>query len=87
MNAAELVPLILIAAGVLAVVIGSMAVGVIFTGKRIEGSCGGLANSQIPGHDASSPCMACGADPDTCDKPGAEAVREYAAARRAAAGD
>ena len=80
MDAETLIPLILIGAGVLAVAVGGMAVGVMFSGKRIGGSCGGLANSNIPGHDASSPCMACGADPETCDRPGAEAVREAVAA-------
>lgn len=80
MDTAALLPLILIAAGVIAVALGGMAVGVILSGKRIEGSCGGLANSNIPGHDATSPCMACGADPETCDRPGADAVREAIAA-------
>ena len=85
MDTAALLPLILIAAGVMAVALGGMAVGVMFSGKRIEGSCGGLANSDIPGHDATSPCMACGADPEICDRPGAGAVREAIAAEPAEA--
>ena len=76
MFSADLLPLILIAAVVMGLALGGMALGVMLSGKRIEGSCGGLANSNIPGGDAASPCMACGADPETCDRPGAEAVRE-----------
>ena len=75
MFSADLLPLILIAAVVMGLALGGMALGVMLSGKRIEGSCGGLANSNIPGHDAESPCMACGADPETCDRPGAEEVR------------
>ena len=80
MDTAALLPLILIAAGVMAVAVGGMAIGVMLSGRRIEGSCGGLANSNIPGHDDRSPCMACGASPETCDRPGAGAVREAVAA-------
>ena len=76
MDFSNLLPLILIAAGVIAVALGGMALGVMVSGKRIEGSCGGLANSNIPGHDAKSPCMACGASPETCDRPGASEVRD-----------
>lgn len=76
MDLASLLPVILIAAAVMAVALGGMALGVMLSGKRIEGSCGGLANSNIPGHDATSPCMACGANPETCDRPGADAVRD-----------
>ena len=76
MDLATLLPVILIAAAVMAVALGGMALGVMLSGKRIEGSCGGLANSDIPGHDATSPCMACGANPDTCDRPGADQIRE-----------
>ena len=79
---AELLPLILVAAAVMGVALGGMALGVMLSGKRIEGSCGGLANSNVPGHDGTSPCMACGADPETCDRPGADAVRETIAAGR-----
>ena len=80
MDTAALLPLILIAAGVIALALGGMALGVMLSGKRIEGSCGGLANTNIPGHDAASPCMSCGARPETCDRLGAEAVREAVAA-------
>ena len=75
MDLAALLPVVLIAAAVIALALGGMAVGVMLSGKRIEGSCGGLANSAIPGHDAESPCMACGESPTTCEKPGAEKVR------------
>ncbi|NNJ26307.1 hypothetical protein [Alienimonas chondri] len=76
MDTASLLPLILIAAVVMALALGGMALGVMLSGKRIEGSCGGLANSNIPGHDATSPCMSCGAKPETCDRPGADQVRQ-----------
>ena len=80
-NFAELLPLVLIAAAVMGLAVAGMAVGAIFKGKRIEGSCGGLANANLPGRDAQSPCMACGADPETCDRPGADEVREALAPR------
>lgn len=76
MDLADILPLILIAAAVIGLALGGMALGVMLSGKRIEGSCGGLANSNIPGHDATSPCMACGASPESCDRPGADEVRD-----------
>jgi len=76
MDLSELLPVILVAAAVIGLALGGMALGVMLSGKRIEGSCGGLANSNISGDDAQSPCMACGASPETCDRPGAEEVRE-----------
>ncbi len=72
---AELLPLILIAALVMGLALGGMAIGVMLRGKQIAGSCGGLANANLPGHDAASPCVACGVSPETCDRPGAEQVR------------
>ena len=73
--ASSLLPVILIAAAVMGLALAGMAVGAMFRGKRIEGSCGGLANADLPGHDATSPCMACGASPETCDRAGADEVR------------
>ncbi|MEM9703548.1 MAG: hypothetical protein AAF907_14010 [Planctomycetota bacterium] len=76
MELASLLPVILIAAAVMAVALSGMAIGVMISGKRIEGSCGGLANANLPGHDATSPCMACGEKPETCDRPGADRIRQ-----------
>lgn len=55
-----------VAAVVFGLVIAGMAVGVMFSGRRIQGSCGGLGNMR--GGDGSSPCMACGGSPDNCDE-------------------
>ena len=57
---------------VLLLVVAGMAVGVIFAGKRITGSCGGL--SAIEG---SGTCGVCGRDFDDpsqmdCAKPGSQ---------------
>ncbi|QDT16091.1 hypothetical protein [Alienimonas californiensis] len=76
MDFANLLPVILIAAVVIGAAVGLLALGTMLSGRRIQGSCGGLANSNIPGHDAKSPCMSCGASPESCDRPGAEDVRE-----------
>lgn len=53
---------------ILLLVVASMAVGVIFSGRRITGSCGGV--SAIPGADR---CGVCGRDlrdtsPTDCDE-------------------
>ncbi|MBA3314970.1 MAG: (Na+)-NQR maturation NqrM [Planctomycetaceae bacterium] len=55
-----------IAAVVLGLVIAGMAVGVIFSNRRIKGSCGGLGNMRDG--DGHSPCMACGGSPTDCDE-------------------
>jgi hypothetical protein len=59
-----------ILAGIAAVVFGlaitGMAVGVIFSNRRIKGSCGGLGTMRDG--DGRSPCMACGGSPDDCDE-------------------
>ncbi|MFH5803547.1 hypothetical protein [Alienimonas sp. DA493] len=75
MDLSTLLPVILIAAVVIGAAVGLLALGTMLSGRRIQGSCGGLANSNIPGHDDKSPCMACGADPETCDRDGADEVR------------
>ena len=62
----EILILSVIAAVVLGLVIAGMAVGVIFSNRRIQGSCGGLGNMR--GSDGKSPCMACGGSPDDCDE-------------------
>ena len=64
---------VLIAFIVMLLVVLGMAVGVIVSGKRITGSCGGLA--ALPGADK---CGVCGRDmrdpsQTDCGKPGAQA--------------
>lgn len=44
-------------------VIVGMAVGVIFKGRRIQGSCGGLNNMS---DDFGRPMCECGAEPGSC---------------------
>lgn len=60
---------LLIVAGIGAVVFGlvivGMAIGVMVSGRRIKGSCGGLGS--MAGSDGRSPCMACGSEPTDCD--------------------
>jgi uncharacterized protein len=46
-----------------ALVIVGMAVGVIFKGRRLQGSCGGLNNMN---DDFGRPMCECGAKPGTC---------------------
>lgn len=70
MNWLTFLILIGIVAGVFGLVILGMAVGVIFSNRRIKGSCGGLGTMRDS--DGNSPCMACGSSPDECD----EASRE-----------
>ena len=49
---------------VFALVITGMAVGVIFSNRRIKGSCGGLNNMR---DDLGQPMCECGAKPGSCD--------------------
>jgi len=48
---------------VLALVIGGMAVGVIFGRSPIKGSCGGLNNAT-----GDSSCSICGGNPTKCEE-------------------
>lgn len=66
MNWAAVLVLAAIAAVVFGLVIAGMAVGVMFSNRRIKGSCGGLANMREG--DGQSPCMACGGTPSDCDE-------------------
>ena len=43
----------------------SLAVGVIFSNKRLKGSCGGLSN--MPGEDGKSMCELCSNHGTECD--------------------
>ena len=52
-----MVETVLLAFAVLLLVVAGMAVGVVFSGRRITGSCGGL--SALPGVDQ---CGVCGRD-------------------------
>lgn len=54
-----------VAAVVFGLVIAGMAIGVMISGRRIQGSCGGLGTMR--GSDGRSPCMACGGSPEECD--------------------
>lgn len=58
-----LIILAAIGAVVFGLVIAGMAIGVIFSNRRIKGSCGGMASMK----DGGSPCMVCGGSPDDCD--------------------
>lgn len=60
----SLLILVGIVAAVFGLVILGMAVGVIFSNRRIQGSCGGLANMRDG--DGKSPCMVCGSSPKDC---------------------
>ena len=53
---------------VFGLVIVGMAVGVIFKGRRIQGSCGGLNNMS---DDFGRPMCECGAEPGSCGGDGA----------------
>ena len=56
-----------------ALVIAAMAVGVIFSNKPIQGSCGGLNNIGLDGD-----CEICGGDPQRCESSLEPApVRQY----------
>ena len=59
----ELLILIGIVAIVFGAVIAAMAIGVIVSNRRIQGSCGGLSTMR-----GDSPCMACGGTPKDCDE-------------------
>ena len=50
--------------GLFALAITGMAVGVIFSNRCIQGSCGGLAN--MPGNEGKSPCELCSVPADQC---------------------
>jgi hypothetical protein len=54
-----------VAAVVFGLAIAGMAIGVMFSGRRIQGSCGGL--STMRGGDGRSSCMACGGSPENCN--------------------
>lgn len=66
MNWSAVLILALVAAAVFGLVIAAMAVGVIFSGRRIKGSCGGLATMRDG--DGQPACMACGGAPENCDE-------------------
>lgn len=72
----ELLILIGIVAAVFGLVIAGMAIGVIFSNRRIQGSCGGL--STMRDTDGKSPCMACGGSPTDCDEAAKTACAEQA---------
>ncbi|MGC1274833.1 MAG: (Na+)-NQR maturation NqrM [Planctomycetaceae bacterium] len=72
MSPVELLIIIGIVAAVFGLVIVAMAVGVIFSNRRIQGSCGGL--STMRDADGKSSCMACGGSPADCDE--AQAVAD-----------
>lgn len=55
---------VLAAAGLFALAVAGMAVGVIFSNRCIQGSCGGLAN--MPGGDGKSACELCTVPADEC---------------------
>lgn len=63
MNWFTLLALVAIVAVVFGLVIAGMAVGVIFSNRRIKGSCGGLSTMR----GGESPCMVCGGSPSDCD--------------------
>ena len=63
----ELTTTILIAAAVFAVAIALMAVGVIFSNRRIRGSCGGMAN--LRDEHGRVMCDACSAPSEDCAGP------------------
>lgn len=74
----ELTTTILIAAAVFAVAIGLMAVGVIFSNRRIRGSCGGMAN--LRDEQGRVMCDACSTPSEDCA--GTEQREETAAEAR-----
>ena len=63
----ELTATILIAAAVFAVAIALMAVGVIFSNRRIRGSCGGMAN--VRDEHGRVMCDACSTPSEDCAGP------------------
>ena len=63
----ELTATILIAAAVFAVAIGLMAVGVVFSNRRIRGSCGGMAN--LRDEHGRVMCDACSTPSEDCAGP------------------
>ena len=81
MNLAALLVVAGIAAAAFGLVIAGMAVGVVFSGRRIQGSCGGLGTMQ--GADGRSPCMACGDEAAACDTARKAACAEEAATEAA----
>ncbi len=58
------VPVMILAFGVFAVLIGAMAIGVIFGRQPIAGSCGGLNNAR--NEDGSVSCSMCSNPADAC---------------------
>lgn len=70
---------ILIAIGVFGVAFIGLAIGVIISNRRVQGSCGGLANMK---DDQGKPmCMACDTPPEDCLRQAQERADEYAAAQ------
>ena len=56
---------VFVAAGVLFLIaVGGMAIGVLVSNRRIEGSCGGLAS--MPGSEGKSICELCTTPPEEC---------------------
>ncbi len=68
----------MITAGVFLLAFAAMAVGVLFSNRRIRGSCGGLAGLQD--EQGRPMCDACSA-PESCDRFTAEHQEPAAAAK------
>jgi hypothetical protein len=69
---------IILTAIVVALIIAAMAVGAIFRGKPISGSCGGLAAIGIDGK-----CDICGGNPAKCEEEQERVAEESAAKKNA----
>jgi hypothetical protein len=64
---------------VFALVIAGMAVGVIFSGRRIKGSCGGLSTMS---DELGQPLCECGAPPGSCAEGGRGTAAQPGAVQR-----